>query len=93
MDLLENYEALAAAIVESACRDYIAAKRAIRRPVQRRTKRLRDAEADLNALLRFFHSEWCGLLCDIDPERLMAMLDYEAAHHSAVPFSIYGLRH
>lgn len=91
MDLLENYEALAAAIVESACRDYIAAMRAYK--MAKRSGRRATAAGDIVALLRFFHSEWCGLLCDIDPERLMAMLDYEATHRSAVPFSIYWLRH
>lgn len=76
----EAYERLAAGIVESACRDYIAAKRTVM--FAKRSKRRQDAEGSLIALRRFFHGQWYATLCDIDPDRLMAMLDEAAADPS-----------
>lgn len=76
-----GYYLLAAAILESACRDYIMARRTYKRA--KRSGRRATAAGDIVALLRFFHSEWCGLLCDIDPDRMISMLDYEADHTTA----------
>ena len=70
------YYVLAAAIVEEACREYITNRRKAKRAV-RRNKR-EEAEAELRSLIRFFHSSWYGELCEIDPDRLMKMLDEEA---------------
>lgn len=71
-----GYYALAAAIVETSCRDYIMARRAV---FKAKNQKKRDsAAADVNALLRFFRSKWYGTLCDIDPDTLIAMLDEEA---------------
>lgn len=76
----EAYERLAAGIVESACRDYIAAKRTYM--FAKRSRKRQDAEGSLIALRRFFHSQWYATLCDIDADRLMAMLDEAAADPS-----------
>ena len=76
----EAYERLAAGIVESACRDYIAAKRTVM--FAKRSKRRQDAEGSLIALRRFFHGQWYATLCDIDADRLISMLDEAAADPS-----------
>ena len=70
------YYVLAAAIVEQACREYISARRKLKRAA-RRNKR-EEAEASLRSLTRFFHSSWYYQLCEIDPDRLIKMLDEEA---------------
>lgn len=74
--LAENYKALAAVIVECACREYIGARRTLSR--SNRKARREMAEADIRALYRFFMSDWFGMLCDVDPERLISMLNEEA---------------
>ena len=76
----EAYERLAAGIVESACRDYIAAKRTVM--FAKRSRKRQDAEGSLIALRRFFHSQWYATLCDIDADRLISMLDEAAADPS-----------
>lgn len=76
----EAYERLAAGIVESACRDYIAAKRTVM--FAKRSKKRQEAEGSLIALRRFFHSQWYSMLCDIDADRLISMLDEAAADPS-----------
>lgn len=74
---VESYEMLAAAIVESACRDYIHWYRALAKSARKKTRE--EAEAQLHALVRFFHSDWYGVLCDIGPDRLISMLEDEAS--------------
>lgn len=76
----EAYERLAAGIVESACRDYIAAKRTYM--FAKRSGRRMEAAGSIVALLRFFHSQWYATLCDIDGDRLISMLDEAAADPS-----------
>lgn len=60
----DPYEKLANAIILQAVSDYRAAKKA-------RNKR-EQAE-----VLRFFHSQWFGVLTEIDPEYLIRRLDEE----------------
>lgn len=57
-----GYEALAEAIVEQACIDYI-------RALQCKDQYMR------NSIRRFFRSQWCEFLLDIDGEYLIKTLE------------------
>ena len=58
---MNPYENLANAIVLQAVKDY----------------RLTDDEAELAEIERFFRSDWCGVLTDVDPEYLIRRLRKE----------------
>ena len=60
------YKTLALAIVERAVHDYRDAVR-------------RKDYAEMRELRKFFTSEWCKSLCDIDGELIIRTLDMEVA--------------
>jgi len=60
----DPYENLANAIVIQAVSDYRMAKKSRNKRVQAK-------------VLRFFHSQWFGVLTEIDPEYLIRRLDEE----------------
>jgi hypothetical protein len=72
--MIENYEELANAIVVQAVVDYrIAKKRLEKHPLdkmQRHTQR---------EVLRFFRSDWFGILTTLDPEVIIEKLAKEGA--------------
>ena len=63
------YESLAEGIVAEACKDF-----------RKAAKRLKKNPADYSAFLckreceRFFRSKYFGIICDVDPEMLMAKI-------------------
>lgn len=72
---LENYEALARAIVRNAAREYVDALRALRRnPDNENAARMKEENE------RFFRSEWYMMLTDIDGEYLIRKLQEEVAN-------------
>lgn len=77
---MDGYKELAAAVVRSACDDYIRCKRAVIR-AKKRGKRT-DAEYSLQALTRWFNSSYAGLLMEISPDILLKQMD-EIAERTA----------
>lgn len=69
---LENYEALARAIVTYAAREYVDALR--RNSANEEAIRMKEENE------RFFHSEWYMMLTDIDGEYLIRKLQEEVAN-------------
>lgn len=65
--LLENYEALANAIIIQAVKDY---KDCLRR--QLRHPGGKEAEGRAQYFEKFFHSSWYEMLTDLDPDRLLS---------------------
>lgn len=70
----EGTRVLAAAIIESACKDYAAAlKRAYRAELKGKSiTALYDAEVIKK---RFFYTPYFGLLTDLDPDYLMQQIE------------------
>ncbi|NCC14935.1 MAG: hypothetical protein EOM28_01095 [Clostridia bacterium] len=62
---MNPYEELANAIVLQAVKDY----------------RLHDDKKELASIERFFHSDWFGVLTDINPEMLIAKLRKEKVRY------------
>lgn len=89
--MVENYQELANAIIIQASHDYIYYFKALKSLKMIDTSKLSDvkkhklegkikiAESDLNEVKRFFRSEWCRQLTNIDPEKILKRLDLEVA--------------
>lgn len=83
LDMQVEYEALAQAIVLQAVEDYRSARRRLRRPDTRPS-----AQAAIRHLEHFFRTRWCGMLADIDGEKLIQNLkeepvdDHERIHET-----------
>lgn len=70
---MTGYQALANAIIEQAVKDY--------RDALSRLKRHPDSRAAMEEAMeieRFFHSQWFGVLTQIDPDYLIKRLRKEA---------------
>ena len=72
LDMQVEYEALAQAIVLQAVEDYRTARRRLRNPEKRRS-----AQATIRHVEHFFRTRWCGMLADIDGEKLIQNLKEE----------------
>ena len=72
--LEENWQTLAAGIVQIACEDYINALNGIR-PLES----THPYQYTLAEIERFCHSEWFTILSDLDPDPLLASLKRRAA--------------
>lgn len=72
---MDGCQALANAIVKQAAADYREALRALRRHPDSRAAMQTAMEIE-----DFFHSDWYGVLTDIDPDYLIDRLRKEAAH-------------
>lgn len=72
---MDGCQALANAIVKQAAADYRKALRALRRHPNSRVAMQTAMEIE-----DFFHSDWYGVLTDIDPDYLIDRLRKEAAH-------------
>lgn len=76
-----GFEALAAAIIKQAAADFLAAKLAADKiakgqPVWNSEYiAFPSPVARMNEVKRFFHSPWYGILCDIDPDRILKRLE------------------
>ena len=89
--MVDNYQELANAIIVQASRDYIDYFEALKNLKMVDTSRLNDvqkkklegkinaAEADLNEVKRFFRSDWCKMLTELDPESILNRLEMEVA--------------
>lgn len=82
-----NYEtgidALAAAIVQQAVEDYREAEKRLKDvpPFEREGDRqayIGRLEKEKRDIVKFFRSEWYGVLCDIDPNRILKLLGVRA---------------
>lgn len=72
---MSGYRALANAIIEQAVKDYREALRSLRRHP--------DSKAAMQTAMEienFFHSDWYGVLTDIDPDYLIDRLRKETAY-------------
>lgn len=74
LDMQPEYEALAQAIILQAVEDYRSARQRLRQPRYRQS-----ARKTIQRLEGFFCSRWCGLLADVDGEKLIAELRMEKA--------------
>lgn len=89
--MVENYQELANAIIVQASRDYINYFMVLKELKKVDTSRLNDkqkkklegkiniAEADLNEVKSFFHSEWYKQLTNLDPNIILNKLEMEVA--------------
>ena len=89
--MVENYQELANAIIVQASRDYIKYFVALKELKKIDMSRLKDrqkkklegkinlAEADLNEVKSFFHSEWYKQLTNLDPDSIINKLELEVA--------------
>ena len=68
----ESYENLANAIIERAIKDYIRAKKRLKKYPNSEAAQMRVKE-----ILGFFHSKWFMTLTDIDPNRLIDKIHKE----------------
>jgi hypothetical protein len=71
--------ALAAGIVQQAIEDYREAEKRMKNPpnfVREGDRRayIYQCENEKRDIIKFFRSEWYGVLCDIDPERILRIL-------------------
>jgi hypothetical protein len=75
----EGAQALAAAIVGQACRDYVKYRKIIIKYEFAHSRKKQDIRnvsiMNLRNLLMWFHSEHYGLLCEADPEKLIERLE------------------
>ena len=65
---------LANAIVIQACRDYLESKVKIR-DNKHDEKLVKECESIIKEILRFFNSDWFGVLTKVRPEYLIRKLD------------------
>ena len=65
-------QALAEAIVMQAVKDYKRAVRMLAIDPESKTYQNYHWENRKNEVLLFFRSEWYGIWCDIDPDRMIA---------------------
>ena len=72
---MNPYENLANAIVLKAVRDY----RDVIRKLSRKRKNT-AAKDTYDECLRFFRSEWFGVLTELDPEKLIQKLNEEVGY-------------
>lgn len=73
-----GYYALAAAIVRQAVDDYRFADRLIKGDITYcSTARAGNQHTVKREVLKFLRSQWYGVLCDIDPERIINKLKEE----------------
>jgi hypothetical protein len=87
METIVNEQVLAHGIVIQATRDYISYRRAKERVEVKLKKKggadetlassLKRATSKFNEIVRFFRSNWYKLLCNIDGEIMLEMLDKE----------------
>ena len=73
----DPYEALANAIILQAVKDYRDANKKLRKG-----RKNSSAEDMKNQCLRFFRSDFFGVLTDLDPEFLIRKLEEENANDS-----------
>lgn len=69
----EGARALAAAIIETACDDYVRSRKTA--ALNKNKSRAEQAAWEVEDILRFFHSNWYGTLCDLDPDILLEEMD------------------
>ena len=72
-----GYPALAAAIVRQAVDDWREADRLEKGLVKYSPTNLGAPKVAKDEIEKFFHSQWYGTLCDIDPDRILRKLKEE----------------
>lgn len=75
-----GYHALAAAIVKQAVEDYRCADRYLEKKISNaswQTRYEHTAEYTKGEVVRFFKSQWYGILCDIDYHLILRKLGAE----------------
>ena len=72
-----GHPALAAAIVRQAVEDYREAERLERGEIHYSSLGIYCPAQTKKEIVRFFRSQWYGILCDIDPERIIKKLKEE----------------
>lgn len=70
MENMENYQDLANAIVEMAARDYMKAKKRLKKYPENK-----EALGQVEECKRFFHSNWYQILTKVDGDKLIEKLD------------------
>lgn len=74
----DPYENLANAVIIQAVKDYRGQYRALLRH-----SRNQEAGRQIRDLRKFFHSDWFGVLTDLDPDDLIARLDRDIEEREA----------
>ena len=70
MENIEKYQDLANAIVEMTARDYMKAKKRLKKYPENK-----EALGQVEECTRFFHSNWYKILTNVDGDKLLAKLD------------------